>query len=180
MLERLAHLVMRHRRLVIVAWIVLTLLGVYSAMAVSNRWLEQFSIPGYSAYEANQRTLKTFGTGGQPPHVVVFHADRDRRADNDLAAAIDKVSAEFPDFRVGSYFTTNNNVAYVSKDGRTTFATLYPPGQQSFSADAGTGEIRHAFEAAVPQDVTVDVTGRDALYDSEGGTRTGRACSPRP
>ena len=34
---------------------------------VSKRWLEQFSIPGYPAYEANQRALKTFGTGEQPP-----------------------------------------------------------------------------------------------------------------
>ena len=173
MLEGLAHIVMRHRRLVIVAWIFLTLLGAYSAMAVSSRWLEEFSIPGFSAYEANQRTLKTFGTGGQPPNVVVFHADRDLRADNDLAVAIGKVSTAYPDFRVGSFFTTDSNGAYVSKDGRTMFATIYPPGQQSFSADAGTGEIRQAFEAAVPQGVEVNVTGRDALYDSEGGDSNG-------
>ena len=173
MLEGLAHIVMRHRRLVIVAWIFLTLLGAYSAMAVSSRWLEEFSIPGFSAYEANQRTLKTFGTGGQPPNVVVFHADRDLRADNDLAVAIGKVSAAYPNFRVGSFFTTDGNDAYASKDGRTMFATIYPPGQQSFSADAGTGEIRQAFEAAVPQGVEVNVTGRDALYDSEGGDSNG-------
>ena len=71
-MTRLAQLVIRRRRWVVVGWILLTLLGAYSAGAVSKRWLEQFSIPGYSAYEANQRTLKTFGTGAQAPVTAVF------------------------------------------------------------------------------------------------------------
>ena len=54
MLEGLAHWIIRHRRAVIAVWVVTTIFGVYSAQAVSKRWLTQFSIPGYSAYEANQ------------------------------------------------------------------------------------------------------------------------------
>ena len=173
MLERLAHIVMRHRRIVIVAWIGLTLLGAYSAKAVSSRWLEEFSIPGFSAYEANQRTLKTFGTGGQPPNIVVFHSAGDVTANNDVAAAIGKVSSQFPSFRVASFYTTNGNLAYVSHDRHTTFATFYAPGQQSFSADAGAKKIRAAFKAAAPPGVDVNVTGRDALYQSEGGDNNG-------
>ena len=48
MLERLAHLIVRRRKLVIGAWIVLTLFGAFSAKQVSKRWFESFSIPGYS------------------------------------------------------------------------------------------------------------------------------------
>ncbi len=62
MLGRLAHVIVRRRRAVILAWLVLTVFGGFSAKQVSNRWLTQFSIPGYSAYEANERTLKVFGT----------------------------------------------------------------------------------------------------------------------
>ena len=62
MLARLAHLVTRYRWAVIGVWIVLTLFGAYAAGQVSKRWYQSFSIPGKSAYEANQRTLKTFGT----------------------------------------------------------------------------------------------------------------------
>lgn len=173
MLERLAHFVIRHRRLVFVAWIGLTILGAYSAMAVSTRWLEEFSIPGYSAYEANQRTLKTFGTGGQPPHVIVFHSAGDVTANNGVAVAIRDVAVKFPDFRVASFYTTDGNPAYVSQDRHTTFATFYPPGQQSFSADSRAGGIRKAFEAAVPPGVDVNLTGRDALYESQGGDNNG-------
>jgi hypothetical protein len=95
MLERLARFVIRHRRLVIGGWIVLTLFGAYSAKRVSNRWLEQFSIPGYSAYETNQRTLKTFGTGAQPPQVAVFTAGSDVTKNAGVKRAIARVAREF-------------------------------------------------------------------------------------
>jgi RND superfamily putative drug exporter len=171
-LERLAHFVIRRRRYVIVAWIALTLFGMYSAKAVSSRWLEEFSIPGYSAYEANQRTLKTFGTGESPPHVIVFHADGDVTKVPGINGAIEEVSRQFPKFRVASYYSTGSD-AYVSRDRHTTFATFYPPGNQGFGAETFTGEIRRAFQDAIPPGVTVNLTGRDALYESEGGDENG-------
>ena len=77
LLARLAHLIVRRRWIVIGVWIALTLFGAFSAGQVSKRWFESFSIPGYSAYEANQRTLQTFGTGEKAPLVAVFHSDGD-------------------------------------------------------------------------------------------------------
>ena len=140
---------------------------------MSSRWLEEFSIPGYSAYEANQRALDTFGTGAQPPHVIVLHSSGNITQDDAVGAAIARVAAQFPDFRVASFFNTNGNRAYVSKDGKTTFATFYAPGQQGFSSDPRTKELRAAFEEAAPPGVDVSLTGRDALYASEGGDENG-------
>ena len=65
MLARLAHVIVRRRRWVIGFWIVLTLFGGFAAGQVSKRWLTQFSIPGYPAYESNQQALKVFGTGSK-------------------------------------------------------------------------------------------------------------------
>ena len=65
MMAGLARAVLTHRKLIFSLWIALTLLGAFAANQVSKRWLEQFSIPGYSAYETNQRTLKIFGSGEQ-------------------------------------------------------------------------------------------------------------------
>jgi RND superfamily putative drug exporter len=59
MLERLARTVLKHRLLVVAAWVGLIVFGLYATTQVSNRWLEQFSIPGYSAYEANQHVPAT-------------------------------------------------------------------------------------------------------------------------
>jgi RND superfamily putative drug exporter len=167
MLERLAHFVIAHRRLVIGAWVVLIVFGVFSTSRLSNRWLEQFSIPGYSAYEANQRVVKTFGNGAQTPDVAVFHSKGDVTKAVELKAALARFERRHPTFRVSSFWSTGNR-AYVSRDRHTTFAEFYPPGQAGFSADSGLGLVRGAMTAAVPQGVTAHVTGTTALTDSEG------------
>src|SRR2546421_9715354 len=127
MLAALAHQIVRHRRLVIGTWIVLTVFGAFSASQVSKRWFESFSIPGYSAYEANQRTLHTFGNGEQAPMVAVFHSAGDITKEKGIAKAISQAQAVNKGSRVSSYYTTGSR-AYVSKDGHTTFATIYPAG----------------------------------------------------
>src|SRR4051795_8577205 len=114
-LDRLAHLMVRRRRVVIAVWIVLTLFGAFAAGQVSNRWFESFSIPGYSAYEANQRTLKTFGTGEQAPLVPVFRSQGDVTREPGLERAIAAAAAINPGSRVSSYFSTNDR-SYVSAD----------------------------------------------------------------
>src|SRR5712691_3950273 len=107
-LERLARWVIHHRKIVVGAWIVLTIFGAFAAKQVSSRWLEQFSIPGYSAYEANQRALKTFGTGEQAPLVLVFHAPGDVTKASGIRKSIAAAAAVTPGARVSSYFSTGS------------------------------------------------------------------------
>src|SRR5215813_546168 len=171
-LARLAYFVMRHRRLVAGIWIALTIFGAFSAQQVSKRWDEQFSIPGYSAYEANQRTLKTFGTGAQPPNVAVLRVKGDVTRSAGARETLAAVSREFPRFRTSSYFTTGS-LTYVSRDRHTTFATFYPPGRPSFSSDSRFKDIRAALRQAALPGVETHVTGRDALYDSQGSESGG-------
>src|SRR5262245_20331902 len=171
-LAQLARVVMRHRRLVAGLWIALTIFGAFSANEVSKRWLEQFSIPGYSAYEANQRTLKTFGTGAQAPNIAVLRVKGDITKSVAARRTLARVSQEFPRFRTSSYFTTGS-LAYVSSDRHTAFATFYPPGRPSFSSDSHFKELRSALRTAAPPGVETHVTGRDALYDSQGSASGG-------
>jgi RND superfamily putative drug exporter len=171
-LAGLARVIMRHRRIVAGAWIVLTIFGAFSAQQVSSRWLEQFSIPGFSAYEANQRTLKTFGTGAQAPNIAVLRVKGDVTQSAAARQTLARVAHEFPRFRTSSYFTTGS-LAYVSRDRHTAFATFYPPGRPSFSSDSHFKDIRAALERAAPPGVETHVTGRDALYDSQGSESGG-------
>src|SRR6185295_17391557 len=113
-MERLARFVIRRRGIVIGIWLVLTIFGAYSAARVSDRWLEQFSIPGYSAYEANQRALKTFGSGEQPPSVAVFVSKGDVTKTKEIGPLVERVAARYPGVRSASYFSTGSP-AYVSK-----------------------------------------------------------------
>src|SRR5439155_26040436 len=124
MLARLAHVVHRRRGLVVGMWVVLTAFGAFAAMRVSHRWFESFSIPGYAAYETNQKTLRTFGSGEQAPLVLVFRSSGDVTKERGIAGAIGAAVAQNPHSRVSSYFSTHNDM-YVSRDGHTTFAELY-------------------------------------------------------
>src|SRR5581483_880168 len=105
LLARLAHVVMRRRKRIIGVWLVLTVFGAYAAGQVSKRWYQSFSIPGRSAYEANQRTLKTFGTGVRPPNVVVFHTSGDATKSVAIKRATERAAATMPGARTSSYFS---------------------------------------------------------------------------
>src|SRR6478672_7835135 len=170
MLARLAHVVSRHRRKVIFAWVALTLFGAVSASQVSKRWYQSFSIPGKSAYEANQRTLKTFGTGIRPPDVVVFRTSGDATKSAAIEAAMQRAAAAVPGARTSSYFSTHD-LMYVSKDRHTTFEEVYPPGPSTFSTTSGAEDVRAAAARGLPSGVQVEVTGHDPLEEasSQGG-----------
>src|SRR5438552_304696 len=171
MLARLAHVVHRRRASVVALWVVLTLFGAFAAAKVSNRWFESFSIPGYSAYETNQKVVKTFGTGEQAPFVAVFQSKGDVTK-QDRRQAIAKAAAVNPGSRVSSYATTHSR-AYVSADRRTTIAEIYPPGQNTFSGDPHISRVRAALKANAPAGVTADLTGLLPLENASSGGGSG-------
>ena len=154
-------------------WLVLTIFGAYAAGQVSKRWFQSFSIPGRSAYETSQRTLKTFGVGVRPPNVVVFHTSGDATKSAAIKAAAERVSTASK--RTGaltsSYFSTESN-AFVSGDRHTTFVEVYPPGIAKFDTKSGAKELRQLASAGLPAGTTVHVTGHDPLEEasSHGGS----------
>src|SRR2546430_15212810 len=143
----LARLVLRHKRAIVFLWLALTLIGAYSANAVSKRWLEQFSIPGYSAYEANQRALKTFGTGENAPLVAVFHSNGDITKVTAIRPAIAAAGKQNPGSRVSSYFSTGSDAhAHLSRDRHTTLAELYSPRHPGLHREVKLQEARAALK----------------------------------
>jgi putative drug exporter of the RND superfamily len=164
-LARLAHVIVRRRRLVIGLWVVLTLFGAFSAQKVSKRWYQSFSIPGKTAYEASQRTLKTFGVGVRPPNVVVFHTSGDATKSVAIKQAMDRAAATMPGSLTASYFSTGS-LAYVSKDRRTTFLEVLPPGISKFDTKSEASAMRAAAARGLPAGTTVNVTGHDPLEEA--------------
>src|SRR5262249_54877901 len=118
-------------------------------------------------YEANQRTLHVFGTGEQAPLVAVFHSNGDVTK-ADAKKAIAAAASVNPGSRFSSYWSTDSR-AYVSKDGHTAFAEIYPPKTPSFSSDVHVKEVRAKLKANAPAGVQTYLTGRDAIYASTGG-----------
>jgi RND superfamily putative drug exporter len=173
MLARLAHVTARHRKAIIFTWIALTVFGGFAAGQVSERWLQSFSIPGYSAYEASQRTLDRFGTGERPPSVVVFQTKGDATKSEAIRAAMERALTTSPGARTSSYFSTGSD-AYVSKDRHTTFMEVYPAGSSQFDTKSGAETMLMAASAGLPAGTIVHVTGLDPIIEAnENGETTG-------
>src|SRR5580765_7857696 len=113
MLERLAHVIVRRRWWVIGVWIALTLVGAFSAGQLSKRWFQSFSIPGYSGYETNQKTLKLFKSGEYPPMLALSHTGGDITKLARLQKAVASAQSALPGPRMSSFWTTGNR-AYTS------------------------------------------------------------------
>src|SRR5947207_13082770 len=165
MLARLAHVIARHRWPIIGAWLVLTLFGGFAAGQVSKRWFQSFSIPGKSAYEANQRTLERFGAGVRPPTVVVFHTAGDVTRSDAILAAAQRAEKANPGSLSASYFSTGS-LAYVSKDRHTTFVEIHPAGLAKFDTKSGAEATQKAAAAGLPAGTAVHVTGHDPLEEA--------------
>jgi RND superfamily putative drug exporter len=182
-MPRLARFVIRRRRRIVVGWVVLTILGMAATSNLSKRWDESFSIPGYSAYEANQRALTEFGSGEQAPLVAVFHSSGDIRREKGIESAVRAAASTVAEasiafrhvqpskrnagVRTSSYFSTGSD-AYVSPDRHTTFAEIYPPGEQAFDTTLVVKDTRNALKAATPAGVEANLTGRDPLFYASG------------
>ena len=54
-----------------------------------------------------------------------------------------------PGSRVSSFWSTGSR-AYVSKDGHTAFAEIYPPGTPGFSSTTHINQVRAELKAATP------------------------------
>jgi RND superfamily putative drug exporter len=167
-METLAHTIIRRRWVVVATWLALTALGAYAAGQLADRWFQEFSIPGYSAYEANQRSLQALGNGRISPFVAIQRTDGDITKVDGVEAAFERAAAVTPGARVGSYFNTGDD-AYLSKDHHVAFAEIYPPGELNFEGTK-VEPTRKALKAAAPAGVEAHVTGLDALYaESAGG-----------
>ncbi len=110
-----------------------------------NALSQQFSMPGREGFETNQELAEIYGNGGDiAPLVPVVTLPQGTTVDSpgvagELDAALAKVEAALPDARIASYASTGDR-AFVSDDGRTTFALVYIPAKGG--VDPGQAEAR--------------------------------------
>jgi RND superfamily putative drug exporter len=165
-LGRLAHFIARYRWPVIVVWIVLTVVGGVAAGKLSTRWYQSTAIPGKSAYEGSQRTLKALGVGQRPPNIVVFHSPSiDVTKSSAVRAAMARVTKASPGALTSSFFSTGNAM-YASSDRHTTFLQVYPPGRNALDVKSGAAKMRALAAAGLPAGISVDVTGYQPIEEA--------------
>jgi RND superfamily putative drug exporter len=164
---RLAEFVLRHRRLVMVFWLLMFAVGIGAASQVTDRLTVDFSLPGQPGYETEKQLLDTFGNGGSnPPTIAVVTVPEGTTVKAEMAKitpvfqAIDKA---LPGTRMVDYAQTNDNV-FLTDDGRTTYALVYPKPFESFT-DVGPDVAMKPILAQASKDTGFEfgVTGYNLL-----------------
>ncbi|HET8752481.1 MAG TPA: MMPL family transporter, partial [Gaiellaceae bacterium] len=169
--------VLRHKRLVAGFWVAVTI-AAFAAIGPAGKSLsQQFSVPGREGFQANQRIAAIYGSGGDvAPLVPVVQLPKGTTVDspgvkNELGSALARVKAALPKARIASYASTGDR-AFVSDDGRTTFALVDIPARGG--VDQGQPEARIAQKALAGATVggaTVRITGLDALRATGNDTQ---------
>ena len=139
--------VLKHKRLVLGLWLVVTV-AAFAAVGPAGKALsQQFNVPGREGFETNKELAAIYGNGGDvAPIVPVVQLPQGTTVDSpgvsaQLDAALAKVEAALPLASTASYASTGDR-AFVSDDGRTTFALVYIPAKGGVDAGAARGAAR--------------------------------------
>ncbi|MEA2494858.1 MAG: hypothetical protein QOJ29_2769, partial [Thermoleophilaceae bacterium] len=166
--------VLRHTRLVIGFWVVLTLVGGMASGAATKAMNQKFSVPGKEGWEANRQIEKTFhGTGGNsaPLVPVVTFKGTAASARADLTKLEATTRTALPGARVVGYGSTGDS-SFISTDGHTAYVIAYPtpdPDQPFGDHPKAEKKLRTAIAGTTVGGAPVHLTGYDALANQQGG-----------
>ncbi|HEV7529089.1 MAG TPA: MMPL family transporter [Solirubrobacteraceae bacterium] len=170
--------VLAHKRIVVVFWLILTLIGMASAGSATKALKQKYSVPGKEGFVTNQQISRDFhGTGGNgaPLLPVVTLPAGSAVSSPGTVAQLRGLEARLqralPGSRIAGYASTRSPT-FVSKDGRTTFVVAYPPADRTQAFEDNPKAAKKAIAAL--KDVTVagapvHLTGFDALTAQNGG-----------
>jgi putative drug exporter of the RND superfamily len=174
--------VLAHKRTVVLTWVALTIAGVMAAGPATDALDPEFSVPNKEGWETNQTIAQHYrGTGGDTmPLVPVVKLPEGTSANSpavkaDLAKMDRKLERAMPGSRLASYASTGDKT-FLSKDGRTTFALVYPqPDPDSAFGENPAAEkaASAALESTTVAGQPVHLTGFDALFEDSGADSDG-------
>jgi RND superfamily putative drug exporter len=177
-MEQLTRWVLRHRRLVVIAWVVVTIVGIATVSKAVNAMDQKFSVPGREGWETNAQIAHIYNDTGSDTApllpVVTLPAGKsvsDPGIRADLRQIEQKAKQTIPGARVAGYGSTGSR-AFVSKDGRTVFAIVYPPAdpKSPFGGNPDAEKhLRAALKGATIAGAPVHLTGYEALQAQAGG-----------
>src|SRR5215472_15458203 len=167
----LTRFVLRHKLLVALFWVVVAAAGVMTISGTTHRMTNNFAMPG-QAFRVDNQIAAQYGNGGsQTPYLpVITVAPGQRVTDPAVAAATGRafaaVARAVPDVRIADYYTTHDR-AFVTRDGRSTFALVFTAPETGFGGPSLGPVIQHAVASAVPAGWHTGVTGAQLLQNGK-------------
>jgi RND superfamily putative drug exporter len=181
-MSSLTRWVLAHKKTVVALWIALTVAGMAAAGPASDALDPEFSVPGKEGWQTNIEIGARYrGTGGDSsPVVPVVTLPKGTSIDSsrvqaDLKRLDARVAKALPNARMASYASTGDRT-FVSGDGRTTYALVYPPPDPGSTFGENPQAERAAGKALAGASVAgapVHLTGFDALAEDSGADSNG-------
>ena len=181
-MSSLTRWVLSHKRAVVLTWIALTVAGAMAAGPATDALKPEFSVPDKEGWETNVAITERYGgdRNGTAPLIPVVKLPEGKSVRSpgvkaDLANLDERLRRALPGARIASFASTGDE-AFVSEDGRTTYALVYPMPDPSSTFGENPRAERAAssvVEGAGVQGATVHLTGFDALMEDSGGEAGG-------
>ncbi len=177
MLTTTTRWVLRHKRAVAGFWLLVTIIGIATVSQATKAFSTEFSVPGREGFQTNAAIARLYHGGGQnaPILTVVTLPTGASVSSPTVRAGLERMASRLgdalPGARIASFASTGNR-AFVSADGRTTFAIAYPhPDNESFGTNTVAAKRAVAALAGVTvAGAPVRVTGTDVLQSQTGGS----------
>ena len=175
-MRRLAEIVLRHRLVIVIAWVLVFLAGGVVSSTVADRMTVNFSLPGQPGDKAANKIIAAFHNGGNTAPLIATVTLPEGQTitgnEDEVAKAFAAVATADPEhpLRVVDEANTGDD-AFRTSDDRTAYAMVFYPFPQSFDEQVPTKPIEKAVTSAAPEGSEVGVTGMDALAvgDDSGG-----------
>ena len=177
-MEKLTRWTLRHRRLVVAVWLVLTIIGIATVSNAVKAMDQKFSVPGREGWETNSQIAHIYNDTGSDtaPLLPVVTLPAGRSASEpairrELRSLETRVQRTVPRARVAGYGSTGSR-AFLSRDGRTAFVIAYPPADpnENFGGNPKAEKrVRAALRGVRIAGAPVHLTGYDALAAESGG-----------
>ncbi len=130
-MERLAYLVIHHRRIVSATWFLLLVGGLFAAAGLSNRWSLDFSLPGQPGDRAEHQLIDTYGVSTYDTYVAVVTVPAGATIDANRPAVAEIFATALtavPDVKLRVVdLASTRDPGFVTDNGRTTFALIQAP-----------------------------------------------------
>lgn len=166
--------VLRHRILVVVVWIALTIVGGLFVGKANSGLTHQQATPGLAGYDANKAMIRHLGLdGGEAPAIAVLHLPTGLNMNTAAGqrAAARMFATAGAQGHVGLIdYATSHDRRLISKDGRSTFAVFNLPNPDTGPYTSTAGALKPALKHALPVGASVTVTGDDALQSTGSGS----------
>jgi RND superfamily putative drug exporter len=164
-MARLTRFVLRHRKLIVLAWLVLFVAGGAVSQKTTKRLSIDFSLPGQPGYVAEKKILDIYGNGGETQPIIATVTSRTGDATAAAGSTFATVQQRVPRTRVIT------DPSFHTRDGHITYALVfYPfPSASSGFSNPYDKQVKNALAAAAPAGTTTGVTSYDDLGNGGGG-----------